>query len=76
MIKDTGEKEEFEQIDMFTDYNEVEKKRHKEEAEKRMQNAVINMQNKYGKNAILKGMDLLKESTTIKRNGQIGGHKG
>ena len=76
MIKDTGEKEEFEQIDMFTDYNEVEKERKKEEAEKRMQNAVINMQNKYGKNAILKGMDLLKESTTIERNGQIGGHKG
>lgn len=76
VIKDTGEKEEFEQIDMFTDYNEVEKERKKEKAEKRMQNAVINMQNKYGKNAILKGMDLLKESTTIERNGQIGGHKG
>ena len=77
VVADTEkEKEKFEQIDMFTDYKKIEKERKKEKAEKRMQNAVINMQNKYGKNAILKGMDLLKESTTIERNGQIGGHKG
>ena len=61
---------------MFTDYTKKDEIRKKEQAEKKMQNAVIDMQNKYGKNAILKGMDLLKESTTIERNGQIGGHKG
>ena len=67
---------EFEQIDLFTDYKEKDKQIKKEKSEKKMQNAVIDIQNKYGKNAILKGMDLLKESTTIERNGQIGGHKG
>ena len=69
------EEKKFEQMDLFTNYKEIEKKREKEKAEKKMQSAVINMQNKYGKNAILRGMDLLEESTTIERNGQIGGHK-
>ena len=36
---------------------------------------MINIKNKYGKNAIINGMNLLKEGTTIERNGQIGGHK-
>ena len=76
VIKDSEETEEYEQIDMFTDYTKKDEIRKKEQAEKKMQNAVIDMQNKYGKNTILKGMDLLKESTTIERNGQIGGHKG
>ena len=47
----------------------------KEEAEKEIQKAMINIKNKYGKNAIIKGMNLQKEGTTIERNGQIGGHK-
>ena len=66
---------EFEQIDLFIDYKKKEKEMEKEKSEKKMQSTVIGIQNKYGKNAILKGMDLLKESTTIERNGQIGGHK-
>ena len=65
----------FEQMDLFTNYEEINKKRKKERAEKNMQRAVINLQDKYGKNAVLRGMDLLKESTTIERNGQVGGHK-
>lgn len=69
-------KEAYEQMDLFTDYNQKEKEKLKEKAEKQMQNAVLHMQKKYGKNAILRGSDLLKESTTIERNGQIGGHKG
>lgn len=36
---------------------------------------MINIKNKYGKNAIIKGMNLQKEGTTIERNKQIGGHK-
>ena len=63
------EEDNYEQFDIFTDPE-------KEEQEKRLQNAMLAIQDKYGKNAILKGMDLLKESTTIERNGQIGGHKG
>ena len=40
-----------------------------------MQEAVVEIKNKFGKNAILKGMNLEKAGTTIERNQQIGGHK-
>ena len=65
----------YEQIDLFIDYNELNKKRKKEKDEKEIQKAMIDIKNKYGKNAILKGMNLQKEGTTIERNAQIGGHK-
>ena len=65
----------YEQMDLFIDYNEVEKQRKKEEAEKELQKAVLDIKSKYGKNAILKGMNFSKGGTTIERNGQIGGHK-
>jgi len=72
-------KEEFEQLDLFTDFAALEKERDKEQAEldreKRMQQAVISIKNKYGKNAILKGMNLCEGATGIERNSQIGGHK-
>ena len=66
----------YEQMDLFVDYEEIDKKRKKEEMEKSLQKAVINIKNKYGKNAILKGMNFIDGGTTIERNGQIGGHKG
>lgn len=65
----------YEQINLFVDYKEVNKKRKKEKAEKEIQKAMIDIKSKYGKNAILKGMNLQKEGTTIERNKQIGGHK-
>ena len=69
----------FEQLDLFTDYETVQKKNAEEEAalarEKRLQEAVINIKNKYGKNAVLKGMNLEEGATTAARNRQIGGHK-
>lgn len=65
----------YEQIDLFVDYNELNKKRKKEQDEKEIQKAMLDIKNKYGKNAILKGMNLQKEGTTIERNSQIGGHK-
>ena len=43
--------------------------------EKKMQEAMIKIKNKYGKNAILKGMNLEEGATTASRNQQIGGHK-
>ena len=68
-----------EQLDLFTDYEELEKKRQREEEllekEKRMQQAVLDIKKKYGKNAILKGMNLEKGATAKDRNSQIGGHK-
>ena len=67
--------ESYEQVDLFTNYEELNKKREKEHAEKEIQKAMINIKKKYGKNAIIKGMNLEEGGTTIERNNQIGGHK-
>ena len=68
-----------EQLDFFSDYASQEKRRAEEaaaqEREKRRQQAVLAIKKKYGKNAILKGMDLEEGATARDRNGQIGGHK-
>ena len=66
----------YEQMNLFIDYSEVERQRKKEAIERSLQKAVINIKSKYGKNAILKGMNFMEGGTTISRNGQIGGHKG
>ena len=66
----------FEQIDLFTDYKQKEKEHQDEQEEKELQKAMLNIKKKYGKNAIIKGMNLEEGATTIERNGQIGGHKG
>ncbi len=65
----------YEQMDMFIDYKLLAKQRQKELEEKSLQKAVLNIKAKYGKNAILKGMNFEESGTTIERNGQIGGHK-
>lgn len=69
----------YEQLDLFTDYAAAQKKRAEEDAvlarEKKMQEAMIKIKAKYGKNAILKGMNLEEGATTVDRNRQIGGHK-
>jgi len=45
------------------------------ERERRMQKAMLDIKKKFGKNAILKGMNLEESATTMERNRQIGGHK-
>ncbi len=69
----------FEQLDLFTDYEARERDRKAEnqalEREKKMQQAVLSIKKKYGKNAILKGMNLQEGATTVDRNNQIGGHR-
>ena len=65
-----------EQINLFTDYKQKDKEIQNEKEEKELQRAVIGIKRKYGKNAIIKGMNLQEAGTTIERNGQIGGHKG
>lgn len=68
-----------EQLDLFTDYAALEEQREKEQAEldreKRRQKAVLEIQKKFGKNALLKGMNLEEGATGRDRNAQIGGHK-
>ena len=69
----------FEQMDLFTDYAALEKEREEENArlnkERKLQEAMLTVKKKYGKNAILKGMNLEEGAMTIERNNQIGGHK-
>ena len=57
-----------EQYDLFTDVK-------KQEREKKRLKAELLIKKRFGKNAIVKGMDLQEGATTIERNGQIGGHK-
>lgn len=71
--------EQYEQLDLFTDYDEVLLKRKEEDEkllrERKMQEAVLSIKKKYGKNAVLKGMNFEEGATAISRNSQIGGHK-
>lgn len=60
--------EAYQQYDLFTDPEELEK-------EHRLQQAMLDIKGKFGKNAILKGMNLAPGATTMERNRQIGGHK-
>ena len=69
----------YEQFDLFTDYDALEEKRKKQKEDeikdKKIQNVMLTIKNKYGKNSILKGMNLEEGGTTIDRNKQIGGHR-
>lgn len=69
-------KRRFKQIDLFSSYDneEEEKLRNDEINGRKLQEVMINLKKKYGKNTILKGMDLEEGATTIERNKQIGGH--
>ena len=77
--QDAKEKESYEQLDLFTDYTKIQEQKAKEEEmlqkEKKLQQAVLEIKKKYGKNAMLKGMNLEEGATAIERNAQIGGHK-
>jgi DNA polymerase V len=68
-----------EQLDIFADYEEIEKQKQAAEAEfereKRLQNTIISLKKKFGKNTILKGMNFEEGATAKDRNQQIGGHK-
>lgn len=60
--------EAYQQYDLFTDPAELER-------EHRLQKAMLDIKGKYGKNAILKGMNLQEGATTVERNRQVGGHR-
>ena len=67
------------QLDLFTDYEAEAARKEEEEAqlhkERKMQQALLSIRGKFGKNAILRGMNLEAGATTRDRNEQIGGHK-
>jgi len=68
-----------EQLDLFTDYEALEQQRKAEaealDRELKMQKAIITIRDKFGKNAIVKGLNMHEGATAIERNKQIGGHK-
>lgn len=69
----------FEQLNLFTNYDEMNKKQAEEEEElareKSIQKAMLDIKKKYGKNAVLRGMNFEEGATAKDRNAQIGGHK-
>lgn len=76
---DAPDKQAIEQLDLFTDYAALQQRRDEEkeamERERNIQKAVLDIKKRFGKNAILKGINLEEGATTIGRNGQIGGHR-
>ena len=68
-----------EQMDLFTDYAALERQRAERDAalaqERQLQTTMLALKKRFGKNAVLKGMDLLEGATTRARNGQVGGHR-
>lgn len=71
--------ESYKQLDLFTDYEQLLREQEEEkkqlDREKKLQRAVLDIKKKYGKNAVLKGMNLQDGAMTVKRNSQVGGHK-
>ena len=76
---DAPKPEQMQQLDLFTDYAAEQAKQEAEATqlakEKSIQKAMLSIKKKYGKNAILKGMNLEDGATAKDRNGRIGGHK-
>ena len=73
------EKGDYEQLNLFTDYEAIlkerEAKKQEDIKEEKIQKAVLTIKKRYGKNAILKGMNLVEGAMTRERNEQIGGHR-
>jgi len=67
------------QLDLFTDYEELARQQQAEKAaldkERRIQEAQLAIKQRFGKNAILRGLNFEDGATAKERNGQIGGHK-
>ena len=66
-------------LTLFDDPDEVKnnetKEKQREEKERSVEKTILNLKKKFGKNAVIKGLDLDKDGTTINRNKEIGGHK-
>lgn len=74
--KEGVNKQSYKQLTLFQDFSEESKENEQKlEKEKRIQRAMLDVKSKYGKNAILKGMNMQEGAMTIERNKQIGGHK-
>ncbi len=76
--EDAIQNEEYQQLDLFTDYEaefqEKERQKVQQQKERQLQDAVLKIKERYGKNAVLRGMNLEDGATARQRNEQIGGH--
>lgn len=72
-------RKDYDQLDLFTNYDDLKKQEEQQkkdlEKERSLQETLLSIKQKYGKNAILKGMNLQEDATMKERNEQIGGHK-
>ena len=64
-----------EQLDLFGDFQKRDEELKDEQEEKQLQKSILEIKRRYGKNAIVKGMNLQEAGTTIDRNAQVGGHR-
>lgn len=64
-----------EQLDLFTDPERKAAQAAELAREKKLQQAMLDIKRKYGRNAILKGTNLVEGATAAERNGKIGGHR-
>lgn len=72
---DAEKEHEYIQINLFSDTGRQEAEENELKKEKDMQKAILKIKSKYGKNSIIKGMNLKEGATALERNRQIGGHK-
>ncbi len=76
---DARKEETYEQLNLFTDYGKLNKQQEEEKEalgkERKLQQTMLELKKRYGKNAVLKGMNLEEGATAKERNNQIGGHK-
>ena len=73
--KEAKEGKAYEQLSLFTDFEKEEMEKQKLEKERKMQEAMLSIKKRFGKNAVLKGMNLEEGATAKERNNQIGGIK-
>lgn len=72
---DAEKEREYVQLNLFSDTEKQEAEENELKKEKDMQKAILKIKSKYGKNSIIKGMNLKEGATALERNRQIGGHK-
>ena len=72
---ETEKEAQWGQLDLFADQNAAQSEQEALERERRIQETLLTIKKKFGKNAVLKGLDLEEGATARMRNDQIGGHK-
>ncbi len=73
--KQAEKKQKYEQLSFFSDTSQICAQREELEKERHIQEAMLSIKRRYGKNAVLKGTNFKDGATMRERNGQIGGHK-